>query len=84
MNDEKLIGLTLIKLNLTGRAFVILYIYTNTSCDQVRYMPGAIAQKYLALGLVYSLSELKYMCKMLPFKDYHLKVQEWKFFWLRF
>jgi hypothetical protein len=72
MNDEKLIGLTLIKLNLTGRVFVILYIYTNTSCDQVRYIPEAIAQKYLALGLVYSLSELEYMWKLLPLKFYHL------------
>jgi hypothetical protein len=42
MKDEKLIGLTLIKLNLTGWAIVTLYIYTNTSCDQIRYKPGAI------------------------------------------
>jgi hypothetical protein len=42
MNDKKLIGLTVIKLNLTGWAIAILYIYTNTSCDQIRYKPGAI------------------------------------------
>jgi hypothetical protein len=38
----------------------------NTSCDQVRYKPRAInvhnkTKKTVALGMVYSLSELKYM-----------------------